>query len=396
MCHKGHDLRYSRRSSFFCDCGAETESNPNLARPPCKCLHPLSERETTFLNEINAGQKANEYTSQSPLNCSSPMKLDASINMTIDLQCDSGGYELLVKLCSIFANCFQRLTSSANTHSLFDTIGFSESKHENEQVHLELSEIPLSRVFEQKLSFRVKHDIYDKTYCVRNGKKLHITKAGGLFFKPLCSFKTSSLKIDNSFRLGSTSKFIAHNSMVIDSRGKGIIAESNTLTFCNLLPVVNLRHSETIPVLTLERSQLYVLGKSKVKFEIVGMALCEANHRLLLIWGASEVCVVVLNQICNVIDVTIDLMVDLEPHECETEYLLKCEWLSPSHVICVCGTFVKAFDLRGSTSLLGSKKEFSLKSSTCYSLAYEDVLVRSAVLINNSMNSVIICDTVEK
>jgi len=33
VCHKGHDVSYSRKSRFFCDCGSG-------ARSPCKCLVP--------------------------------------------------------------------------------------------------------------------------------------------------------------------------------------------------------------------------------------------------------------------------------------------------------------------------------------------------------------------
>jgi len=39
VCHKGHDVGYSRKSSFFCDCGAEVRTT--AGRISCKCLAPL-------------------------------------------------------------------------------------------------------------------------------------------------------------------------------------------------------------------------------------------------------------------------------------------------------------------------------------------------------------------
>eukprot|EP01087_Luapelamoeba_hula_P004901 TRINITY_DN1489_c1_g1_i4.p1 TRINITY_DN1489_c1_g1~~TRINITY_DN1489_c1_g1_i4.p1 ORF type:complete len:3101 (-),score=589.73 TRINITY_DN1489_c1_g1_i4:7370-16672(-) len=40
VCHKGHDVSYSRKSSFFCDCGAGAVSGR-----PCKCLVPSDPKE---------------------------------------------------------------------------------------------------------------------------------------------------------------------------------------------------------------------------------------------------------------------------------------------------------------------------------------------------------------
>ena len=53
-------------------------------------------------------------------------------------------------------------------------------------------------------------------------------------------------------------------------------------------------------------------------------------------------------------------------------------------VVAICGTFVKVFDMRRSTSTgAASENEFTCRSSTCYTLAYEDVLIRSGTLIGN-------------
>ena len=43
VCHEGHDVGYSRKSSFFCDCGAEAATANEQGRMPCKCLSHLSE-----------------------------------------------------------------------------------------------------------------------------------------------------------------------------------------------------------------------------------------------------------------------------------------------------------------------------------------------------------------
>lgn len=383
-------MRYSRRSSFFCDCGAESDSSVDISRPACKCLNPLSQKETDFLNEVNSGDKTIESNiSYSPLGSQliPDVCLKNASELTLTLKTEADRNESLSKLCSIFKACFRKVQASHGPDSFFDMVGFSDFYSYNNIPHIPLESIDIrsSRVYEKKLRFGVKQLVSSE--CIRNGKELKIKALNSDFLKPLRALKSSSLKLDDSFRLGSISKYASQNSMVVDSRGRGVVAESNWLLFYNLIPVANMRNSELQSTSPTERNQMCALGKSRVKFEIVGMALCEANNRLLLVWGVSEACIVILSKQCDSIDVTIELVLDLEPHECETEYLLKCEWLTPSHVVCVCGTFVKTFDLRGAASVLGSKKEFSVKSTACYSLAYEDVLVRAAVLIQLSVST---------
>ena len=57
MCHKGHDIGYSRKSSFFCDCGAEVATAIEQNRTPCKCLTPVSEDTIRGLYETNELKK---------------------------------------------------------------------------------------------------------------------------------------------------------------------------------------------------------------------------------------------------------------------------------------------------------------------------------------------------
>lgn len=41
VCHEGHDVSYSRYSSFFCDCGAEDGGDNDPSRVSCKCLSTI-------------------------------------------------------------------------------------------------------------------------------------------------------------------------------------------------------------------------------------------------------------------------------------------------------------------------------------------------------------------
>jgi len=191
---------------------------------------------------------------------------------------------------------------------------------------------------------------------------------------------------------------IKRNAVVSDSRGRFVVAEPNALFFCTALPLVNVRfRTGSSNNVAVDRNQLCCLGRYNVNFCVVGMQFCPDNDRHLVIWGTAEAAIIILNKNCDTVEKRIELVIELEPLECESEYLLKCEWLphSETHVAAVCGTFIKVFDVRRSTSSSGrsssfeagsaeeteGSKSFSCSSSTCYTLAYEDALIRSAVLI---------------
>mmetsp|Transcript_6018 Transcript_6018/g.7379 ORF Transcript_6018/g.7379 Transcript_6018/m.7379 type:complete len:313 (-) Transcript_6018:381-1319(-) len=149
------------------------------------------------------------------------------------------------------------------------------------------------------------------------------------------------------------------------------------------------------------------------------MVFCPVNDRHLVIWGTYEARLLVLNRAGDAISKAVELVMDLEPphplHATSTstsgpnsgerlssggasthlnneatlgdEYLLKCEFVPRSEtLVCVvCGTFLKVFDVTKATPVAASaaaKGEWTTRSTTCFTLAYEDVLIRGAVLMD--------------
>jgi len=166
--------------------------------------------------------------------------------------------------------------------------------------------------------------------------------------------------------------------IVSDERGRLYIAESSSVLFC--LAPVNVRHIQRSAISShLTRSKLNILGSDKVKFPINGMALSPENNRHLLIWGASKAAVAIVSKGLDSFERVIELKMQSEPAECDSdsEYLLRCDWVSHSElmVVVVCGTVVHVFDLK-------REKDNSCDATTHYALAYEDVLIRSATLLD--------------
>ena len=141
---------------------------------------------------------------------------------------------------------------------------------------------------------------------------------------------------------------------------------------------MNVRYMEDSPATHLIRSQLNILGSDSVKFPINGMAICAENNRHLLVWGVSKACVAILSKGFDSFEKIIELKLNLDSSECESEYLVKCDWMPQSElqIVAVCGTVVHVFDLKRT-------ENNSCNATTHYALAYEDVLIRSATLIGS-------------
>ena len=117
--------------------------------------------------------------------------------------------------------------------------------------------------------------------------------------------------------------------MVVDSRGRMIIAESNALLFCAALPLVNTRHVSNPLDSPMDRSQLCILGTDKIDFgTVVGIALSQDRDRHLVSWGFTNASVHLLNKRCDGVDATIDLSLDLDDSDCESDHIIKAEWVT--------------------------------------------------------------------
>ena len=58
VCHAGHDIGYSRKSSFFCDCGAEVATAVEENRTPCKCLSAVPDDTMCSLCGVKVAEPA--------------------------------------------------------------------------------------------------------------------------------------------------------------------------------------------------------------------------------------------------------------------------------------------------------------------------------------------------
>ena len=343
ICHKGHDVGYSRSSSFFCDCGAEVACAGEQNRVACKCLTPLS--DTHLLSVYENNQDPCDRVS------SGTKEFDGAKVISQDHQ-ENKDSIFNNKVVEISVRCFPSCTSLALDHfveaaaksvftkELFENFNASFDNYRSEKKNRK-SLYGLNNGDQEVEKSKLEKDqsrLQDLSLNFRSGKPLEINYLKDVAFIPIRASKGNSLKPKLSFdatterlkRAVLSKNDIKRNILVSDHRGRLIIAESCSILFCAGLPITNIRHVEKPLENPLERSQLCILGSAKVKFCIVGMKLCSDDNRQLLVWGTSEASVFFLSKDCDKVEKRIDLVVELEPHECETEYLLKAEWMPSS------------------------------------------------------------------
>ena len=373
-CHQGHEVAYSRYSSFFCDCGAESPG-PGEGRSPCKCLSPMEQNNAARLFELEdaknflLGPGGNSQEKQ-PTKQPSKKEADSGFIDTVMLSLVSQGDATILAVKD-------QVEKSSWVRFFFERLEKVQGKSAGND-----ESSPASYTNE-------KPETYDREYLReslkrRAGRKLVLDQSPR---KPLLSIRAScpnafnvKMSIDSTTDRIKRAMLARHhatrNVLAADSRGRLVVAEPGQLLFCSVLPQINTSFTANPLGSQLSRAQMTIIGSSNVKFNIVGMEMCKANERHLLIWGSTEACVVVLSKSCDKIEKTIDLSLDLDPHESETDYVVKCSWVPGSESCCalVSGTFVKFYKLKK------CQEETRAIALVTYSIAYE-VLVRDAALV---------------
>lgn len=363
VCHKGHDVGYSRKSSFFCDCGAEVATAIEQNRTPCKCLVPVTDEDTVrdiyqseAINETKTIKQAHEdsdvFTTLMVKHFLSECTESLMNMVTEALESDWRDSILL-----IFNQHYQAKTSSSSNFS-------------------DVSDILSSTSATQPIT--------GPNLRPRSGQPLTITRFRGTCpMLPIRAAKASTLQSRMISSSSSSMRKARNDSHVqiiaTDNRGRLFIAEASSVLFCSSIPSVNVRHLDNSPASHLSRAQLNILGTDSVKFSITGMVINSVNNRHILLWGVSKACVAIVSKNFDSFERIIDLRLNLEPSE-ECEHIVRCDWMPQSElqVVAVCGAVVHVFDLKRAENK-------SCNATTHYALAYEDILIRSASLIGSLM-----------
>eukprot|EP00980_Cylindrotheca_fusiformis_P011048 scaffold2535_cov126-Cylindrotheca_fusiformis.AAC.10 len=354
VCHKGHDVSYSRCSSFFCDCGAENSNAAEQNRVACKCLSPLSveDAERILRTDENPLEAVSSNLEGGNVE-SSPSTIQFASAISIEIARES------FKATAI--SSIQKFTESLKDAPWRDSL----FKILRQQFQLWMQEKSVKSTVESlaldngleagesQAIVRVPHISQRRILRSRAGKVLDIQS---LTQKTLVSVRAAKgfearMSSDSSAHPQMMSKLsrreISRSTLVADSRGRMILAEPCSLVFFSPTPAVCVRYVSMPYDSPLTRKQMCILGTASIKFNIVGLQLCTENERHLVVWGSAEASVVVLKPDWSGIEENIDLVFDVGQHDCDGDYLVKCEWIpgSQTNVVVGCSRFVRIYDV---------------------------------------------------
>lgn len=386
ICHKGHDVGYSRKSSFFCDCGAESSSNGNGA---CKCINPQDDKSVVHFYDDKAPGKICDkilgFTKESDsrkdvklLEAAThiashyfPSVTLSSINHFAERARQNG---LTKKLFDLFDSCVEEWDRAGNLNSL--TINSHKDGSNQTAVG---SHISICDTLDLQLHCRCGKSM-DVTY-LDSGSFAFVRGTKPNSINPRLSTDCSTDRRKGTFL---SKNDLKRDAMTVDNRGRIIIADACSILFFPALPLVNTRHANTPTESNLDRTELGIIGSVKVPFNIVGMNICREDDSKLAVWGSSTASVFFLSSSCEKIDARIDLSLDLEDDEFERSYIFRSEWIDESagQIVVVFGSsFVKFFDIRTVESCANSDNVYICRPSSTYILNYEDVKMCAGVVI---------------
>lgn len=371
VCHKGHDVGYSRKSSFFCDCGAQVSTN--VGRIVCKCLSPVSQATLSSLKS----QTSNTVSYKNSLTCGKSLKALKSS------QWNSALRVVASHLKSTASSSIEKFVASMDkdlVSNLFDNFRTSFASWSSHYVMPE----------EVTSQMNVECDEGGHSLRARNGVLLNFTlSTDGSSFTPLRLTKTGTINtsivseysLQKSQRQTLTKNSIERRIIVSDGRGRLVIGETKSLLFVGGIPAINTRHVPNSIDTSLSRTELSVLGNHSLDFGITGVSLCPTRDRHLLAWGLAKAQLLVMNKTFQKVDFSIklDVNVGTDSIEGDSDYIIKAEWLTESTVFVVCATCVKIFDIK--TKCKEESGTFTCQPCAVYVMAYDEVLIRSAALV---------------
>jgi hypothetical protein len=332
VCHKGHDIGYSRKSSFFCDCGAEVGTDCD--RTSCKCLFPLSDETLSLIYDKKLSLESQDNSNTTSIFHQNETK--SFWNETTKM--------LALNFQSTFTTSLSKYLESSHSvilGKLFDIVNtqcetWAESLATKPSYSHESNGNPcyLTKNREpQELSF-----------ASRSGKHVDINRLNFEPFTVARIFKASTVnaKMSTESNIDRIKKaFISKNNLqrkiiAADRRGRLVISEASSLIFCCGLSLANIRHQQFRADLQLQRSDLCVIGSVKINSDVVGVEFSPDVQNRIVAWGTSDVNVFIVNDSWNNFVSKIELEVALDPYDSDHDFIVKTEWMTGSSGVSFC------------------------------------------------------------
>ena len=325
ICHKGHDVAYSRFSSFFCDCGEGSKALLGSSIK-CSCLNPVStSRMKTAL--ASRGLKKGAPKKKVAIPTSAKLAVVASTKLAAakPVQADESYY------LRISAESKKRLTERALKEGwakqvfevfrkFFIDATAKETKADEDNTVIEgvkptrLRGCSVGSVDEAGRGS-------ETDVGMRAGKPLGLEERGarGVMYPVRVSSEGSfKLGLNNSYEPSVKALVdeydLKANLLAFDSCGMAIVAENKDLAFSCSVSAVNVSAFaypswSRAPV---SRTDLSVVNRHSVPFRIMGLKMNSVNESFLLVWGVNTLHLKVLNNTRTGVSKSVNICLEMD------------------------------------------------------------------------------------
>lgn len=362
ICHQGHDVSYSRFSSFFCDCGESTKkSRVGTDQVVCQCLseqsqeHVLSkisrtDKQRLLINDVFTTEKSTSLNAEACATLAKSFFLVDTKRALNDLIEAGRSMDWTRSLLRRGKEEFKSWKS--HFHLFSNSMHATESKDSYE--HL-------------RSSIGCRKEIFPVVTMFDQPGRLALLGASqaGLFEMKMTSDGAS----DRVKRNLLASKGLNRTAIDTDSRGRSVIAESGSLLFCSLLPFLNSKLLNTNTDTLLPRSSIYTVGSALTEFGVIGLKFSRDFERHLAVWGTEEAKVLLMNEDFSGVDHCVYLDVgSIGNSEKLADCIINLHWLPGTKgklVVASCHA-LRIFDLSTQVNSAGTVTPAQvIKHGTC-------------------------------
>jgi E3 ubiquitin-protein ligase UBR4 len=294
VCHKDHEVSYSRHSRFFCDCGAGA-----VCGVKCKALKPRSYVSGKQSREVKTRARSTKIFDKDPtLSLSDTLPAISQANLSLETRDAILGQ--LESLASIIFNLYRKFLPEFTSRK--ETAKDSES----------LLQSDVNDLLSSDKTIAMKTNLLEVKRYFKAGTFDVKLKATGTEGKEL-----KTLMANNA---------LTRRAMCSNSKGKIAIGESNSVVICDVSQLLEDSGSAT----GVDKGTYKTIAKSAVGFDIVSLVFNPSYESYLAVAGIKECKILTLNSKFEVID---QLEVQLSLNELgDGIYIVQIHWLPNSLV----------------------------------------------------------------
>ena len=350
VCHKGHDVVYSRQSSFFCDCGHGGDvASSNFSGIKCMCLSSLSQSKMKLaylqkkLSPVAAKRKPSLQLARASSDTAAP-EMDENIDKYLVLSNEAKSKLVKQSVDQNWVDKIFQLFLAFYRQAIFDPSFKVSANPDDMEVDEKDQGTPMSQpgrlrgcsvgsVDDFKLD-----DILNPSSAeplLRRSKPLELSVLHKTsILSPLRTTTASSLRLrdESALAFRSHSTIMAEyglrkNIVAVDSRGRMITVEGKNLNFSVASPFTNVKILSTVcwEKSALNKSDMCITSKYPMDYQPLGIRINKTNERLLLVWGACNLHVLVLDKSCT--GVVKAVSINLEMEHCMSESVVDAMWV---------------------------------------------------------------------